>query len=102
MRSAVYKKITVSILALLTLLAMGFYVFGNKNFKKFKRIEQDLERLTSLNHALTKDKRLLRERIHGFRFQRDYQEHVAWEELDMIREGDEVFRFADKKPLSTR
>ncbi|MCA9519645.1 MAG: septum formation initiator family protein [Myxococcales bacterium] len=97
MRRAIVQRLVIYLVASVLLIAMGVYVFGSENFQRFKRIEQDVERLTSLNRAMVEEKLTLQRRIEGFRYNRQYLEHLAWEELDMIREGDEVFRFPTQK-----
>lgn len=97
MRRSFVQRLVVAIAACAMLVATGIYVFGSDNFRRFKRIEQDVERLTSMNRSLVEEKLTLQRRIEGFRYNRQYLEHLAWEELDMIREGDEVFRFPTLK-----
>jgi len=87
--------------ALLVTLSL-FTVFGGNKINKPWRLGQEKTRLEERNFVLQKENEILRERIYRLRHDDRYLERIAREELNLVRPGEIIYRFADTESKRDR
>jgi cell division protein FtsB len=79
-----------------------FTVFGERGGLHLSRLWQEKRRLEEKNFLLQKENETLRERIHRLRHDDRYLERIAREELNLVRPGEIIYRFASSESKHKR
>jgi cell division protein FtsB len=79
-----------------------FTVFGDRGVVHLWRLMEEKEKLDERNFLLQKENESLRERIHRLRHDDLYLEKIAREELNLVRPGEVIYRFASSESEKDR
>lgn len=92
------RKKRVLLLILLFLLILGtFTFFGEKGIFNLLRIRKELANIKEKNGKLEEENQKLREEVKRLQTDRRYIEEIARKELGMVKEGEIIYQFDDKK-----
>lgn len=87
--------------ALLVTLSL-FTVFGERGGLHLWRLWQEKKRLEEKNFLLQRENESLRERVYRLRHDDRYLEKIAREELNLVRPGEIIYRFASSDSKRNR
>lgn len=79
-----------------------FTVFGERGGLHLWRLWQEKKKLEENNFLLQKENQTLRERIYRLRHDDRYLEKIAREELNLVRPGEIIYRFASSESKRSR
>ncbi|MBI2998799.1 MAG: septum formation initiator family protein [Deltaproteobacteria bacterium] len=96
------KRGLVYVLSALLVTLSLFTVFGERGALHLWRLGQEQKRLEERNFVLQKENEILRERIYRLRHDDRYLERIAREELNLVRPGEIIYRFADAESKRDR
>jgi cell division protein FtsB len=82
--------------ALLVTLSV-FTIFGERGGLHLWRLWQEKKRLEEKNFRLQMENEILRERVYRLRHDDRYLERIVREELNLVRPGEIIYRFASSE-----
>lgn len=92
------KKRRILILVVISLLILGSLTFfGEKGIFNLLRLRKEVVRIKEKNSQLEGENQRLKEEIKKLQSDRRYIEEIARKELGMVKEGEIIYRFDDKK-----
>ena len=92
------RKKRVLLLILILLLILGIFTFfGEKGIFSLLRIQKEAARIKEKNAKLEEENQKLREEVKRLQTDRRYIEEIARKELGMVKEGEIIYQFDDKK-----
>ena len=93
------RKKRILLLILIFLLILGIFTFfGEKGIFNLLRIQKEVARIKEKNAKLEEENQKLREEVKRLQTDRRYIEEIARKELGMVKEGEIIYQFDDKKP----
>lgn len=85
------------------LVSLSFFtIFGDRGVVHLWRLMEEKEKLDKRNFLLRKENESLRERIYRLRHDDLYLEKIAREELNLVRPGEVIYRFASSESKKDR
>jgi cell division protein FtsL len=90
------KRVLLFILILLLLLGI-FTFFGEKGIFNLLRAQKEVARIKEKNTKLEEENQKLREEVKRLKTDRRYIEEIARKELGMVKEGEIIYQFDEKK-----
>jgi len=92
------KKKRLLLLILIPLLILGILTFfGEKGILHLLRLQKEVARIRERNIKLEEENQKLREEVKRLQSDKRYIEEIARKELGMVKEGEIIYRFEDKK-----
>ncbi len=92
------RKRRVLIIVLVILLVFGIFTFlGEKGIFSLFHLQKEVARIKEKNVKLEEENQKLREEVKRLQTDRRYIEEIARKELGMIKEGEIIYQFDDKK-----
>ncbi len=92
------RKKRVLLFILIFLLILGIVTFfGEKGIFNLLRIQKEVARIKEKNTKLEEENQKLREEVKRLQTDRRYIEEIARKELGMVKEGEIIYQFDDKK-----
>jgi cell division protein FtsB len=92
------KKKRLLLLILISLLIFGILTcFGEKGIFQLFRLRKELVRVKGKNSNLSEENQKLKEEVKRLRSDKRYIEEIARKELGMVKEGEIIYQFEDKK-----
>jgi len=92
------RKRRVLILMIAFLLMFGvFAFFGEKGIFNLLRLQKEVVRIKEKNSKLEEENRQLKEEVKRLQSDKRYIEAIARKELGMVKEGEIIYQFEDKK-----
>ncbi len=92
------RKRRVFVLILVLLLILGIFTFfGEKGIFNLLRIQKEVARIKEKNAKLEEENQKLREEVKRLQTDKRYIEEIARKELGMVKEGEIIYQFDDKK-----
>jgi cell division protein FtsL len=92
------RKKRVLLFILIFLLILGIVTFfGEKGIFNLLRIQKEVARIKEKNAKLEEENQKLREEVKRLQTDRRYIEEIARKELGMVKEGEIIYQFDDKK-----
>ncbi len=83
---------------LILLLILGIFTFfGEKGIFSLLRIQKEVAQIKEKNAKLEEENQKLREEVKRLQTDRRYIEEIARKELGMVKEGEIIYQFDDKK-----
>ncbi|MBI2358039.1 MAG: septum formation initiator family protein [Deltaproteobacteria bacterium] len=79
-----------------------FTVFGERGGLHLWRLWQEKKKLEEKNFLLQRENEILRERVYRLRHDDRYLEKIAREELNLVRPGEIIYRFASSESKRNR
>jgi cell division protein FtsB len=79
-----------------------FTVFGDRGVVHLWRLMEEKEKLDERNFLLQKENERLRKRIYRLRHDDLFLEKIAREELNLVRPGEVIYRFASSESEKDR
>ena len=74
-----------------------FAFFGEKGIFNLLRLQKEVVRIKEKNSKLEEENRQLKEEVKRLQSDKRYIEEIARKELGMVKEGEIIYRFEDKK-----
>jgi cell division protein FtsL len=92
------RKKRVLLFILIFLLILGIFSFtGEKGIFNLLRIQKEVAQIKEKNAKLEEENQKLREEVKRLQTDRRYIEAIARKELGMVKEGEIIYQFDDKK-----
>jgi len=92
------RKKRVLLFILIFLLIFGIFTFfGEKGIFNLLHIQKEVARIKEKNAKLEEENQKLREEVKRLQTDRRYIEEIARKELGMVKEGEIIYQFDDKK-----
>ena len=92
------RKKRVFFLILIFFLILGMFTFfGEKGIFNLLRIQKEAASIKEKNAKLEEENQKLREEVKRLQTDRRYIEEIARKELGMVKEGEIIYQFDDKK-----
>jgi cell division protein FtsL len=92
------KKRRIFILMIIFLLILGSLTFfGEKGIFNLLRLRKEVARVKEKNSQLEVENQRLKEEIKRLQSDKRYIEEIARKELGMVKEGEIIYQFEDKK-----
>ncbi len=92
------KKRRVLLFVFVFLLILGIFTFfGEKGIFSLLRIQKEVARIKEKNVKLEEENQRLREEVKRLQTDKRYIEEIARKELGMVKEGEIIYQFDDKK-----
>ncbi len=92
------KKGRIFILIIIFLLILGSLTFfGEKGIFNLLRLRKEVARTKEKNSELEAENQRLKEEIKRLQSDKRYIEEIARKELGMVKEGEIIYQFDDKK-----
>jgi len=92
------KKKRVFIFGIALLLIFGAFTFlGEKGILNLLRLKKEVARIKEKNCRLEEENQKLKEEVKRLQNDKRYIEEIARKELGMVKEGEILYRFEDKK-----
>jgi len=92
------RKKRVLLFILIFLLIFGIFTFfGEKGIFNLLHIQKEVARIKEKSAKLEEENQKLREEVKRLRTDRRYIEEIARKELGMVKEGEIIYQFDDKK-----
>ncbi|MBP1697114.1 MAG: divIC [Deltaproteobacteria bacterium] len=92
------KKRRILILIVISLLILGSLTFfGEKGIFNLLRLRKEVVRIKEKNSQLEGENQRLKEEIKRLQSDRRYIEEIARKELGMVKEGEIIYQFEDRK-----
>ncbi len=90
------KRVLLFILIFLLILGI-FTFFGEKGIFSLLSIQKEVARIKEKNVKLEEENQKLREEVKRLQTDKRYIEEIARKELGMVKEGEIIYQFDDKK-----
>lgn len=90
------KRVFLFIFIIFLILGI-FTFFGEKGIFSFLHLQKEVARIKEKNVKLEEENQKLREEVKRLQTDRRYIEEIARKELGMIKEGEIIYQFDDKK-----
>ncbi len=95
------RKRRVLLFVLIFLLILGIFTFfGEKGIFSLLRNQKEVARIKEKNVKLEEENQRLREEVKRLQTDKRYIEEIARKELGMVKEGEIIYQFDDKKSKS--
>ena len=91
------EKILIYILSFVLIGILIFIIFGKDGFRNISELRKKRDVIIEANEKIAESNRKTSEIINRLATDTEYIEHVARRELGMVREGEIVIQFVDKK-----
>ena len=92
------RRRRILILMILSLLVLGGLTFlGEKGIFNLLRLRKEVARIKERNLKLEEENQKLKEEVKRLQSDKRYIEEIARKELGMVKEGEIIYRFEDKK-----
>ncbi len=92
------RKRRVLLFVLILLLILGIFTFfGEKGIFNLFRIQKEVARIKEKNVKLEEENQRLREEVKRLQTDKRYIEEIARKELGMVKEGEIIYQFDEKK-----
>jgi cell division protein FtsL len=92
------RKRRILILILICLLILGSLTFfGEKGILNLLHLRKEVVRIKEKNLRLEEENQKLKEEVKRLQSDKRYIEEIARKELGMVKEGEIIYRFEDKK-----
>ena len=92
------KKKRLLLLILIPLLILGILTFfGEKGILHLFRLQKEVTRIKEINMKLEEENQKLKEEVKRLQSDKRYIEEIARKELGMVKEGEIIYQFEDKK-----
>jgi len=92
------RRRRILILMILSLLVLGGLTFlGEKGIFNLLRLRKEVARIKDRNLKLEEENQKLKEEVKRLQSDKRYIEEIARKELGMVKEGEIIYRFEDKK-----
>ena len=92
------KKRRILILIVISLLILGSLTFfGEKGIFNLLRLRKEVVRIKEKNSQLEGENQRLKEEIKRLQSDKRYIEEIARKELGMVKEGEIIYQFEDRK-----
>jgi len=92
------KKKRLLLLLLISLLILGSLTFfGEKGIFNLLRLRKEVVRIKEKNLRLEEENQKLKEEVKRLQSDKRYIEEIARKELGMVKEGEIIYQFEDKK-----
>ncbi len=92
------SKKRVSLFIFIIFLILGIFTFfGEKGIFSLFHLQKEVARIKEKNVKLEEENQKLREEVKRLQTDRRYIEEIARKELGMIKEGEIIYQFDDKK-----
>jgi len=92
------RKKRVLLFFFIFLLILGMFTFfGEKGIFNLLRIQKEVAKIKEKNVKLEEENQKLREEVKRLQTDRRYIEEIARKELGMVKEGEIIYQFDDKK-----
>jgi cell division protein FtsB len=102
LRKQIPQGWTLYALAFLIVLLSVYTVVGDRGVFHLWRLRGEKAKLDEQNFRLQKENEVLRQRISRLRHDDLYLEKIAREELNLVRPGELIYRFASSEPRKPR
>ncbi len=79
----------------LSIVAVPLLVTGEEGLPRYRALRSELEEIERGNERMREEVRVLEREAHALRSDERAIEHVARDELGMVREGEIVFQFPE-------
>ena len=91
------EKILIYILSFILMAILAFIIFGEDGFRNIAELKEKRDAIVEENEKIADSNRKIARIINRLTTDRQYVEHIARQELGMVREDEIVIQFADKK-----
>ena len=92
------KKKHLLLLVLISLLIFGILTFfGEKGIFHLFRLQKEVARIREKSIRLEEENQKLKEEVKRLQTDKRYIEEIARKELGMVKEGEIIYQFDDKK-----